>query len=188
MLEQRDIAELWRRAKRGDGIALERLLSQYRPLIISLARRWQRCGFEDAVQEAHLAVIEAIHIFDPAAGCYFGVFLRQRIRARLRTWGRRQTRWTERNTVASHPHDGDSETVPIEEWADENSSREMTQLQWQEWLQDLSPRERLVIQRQLIDGYNLSEIAAQESVSRHTVHTWKKRALQKLRKIGTKNA
>lgn len=51
----------------------------------------------------------------------------------------------------------------------------------------LSPRERFVIEKQFIEGYGLWEIAAREGVSRHTVQTWKKRAMKKLRKKWKQN-
>lgn len=171
------------RAKKGDKGAMERIFARYRPLMVNLARQWPTFWFEDALQEAHIAVMEAVRDFDPAVGCYFGVFIRQRIRSRLRTWGRRQVRWAERNVSASyHRDDVEEEGVPIEDWADEKAGQEWMGLQWDMWMKDLSPRERLVIQRQVKEGYRLAEIATQEKVSRHTVQTWKKRAMQKLRK------
>lgn len=182
VLEQTEVVLLCRQVQEGNRQAMECLLTQYRPLMVSLARKWSACPFEDALQEAHVAVIEAAQYFDPTVGCYFGVFLRQRVRAHLRTWGRRQMRWSERHMVASYSREGEDDMAPIEEWGDESATDELKELQWKEWLEGLSPREQLVLERQMIAGYTLAEIAAQELVSHHTVNTWKKRAMQKLRK------
>lgn len=166
-------------AQEGDGHALERLVRMYRPLMIRLARRWAVCGFDDALQEAHVALLEAVRRYDASYGVYFGAYVRRRIRARLRTWGRREMRWPERHVAASADETDEGDRQPVETWADERPSH--SRLWWEAWMQGLSPRERFVIERQFIDGYGLWEIAEQEAVSRHTVHTWKKRAMKKLR-------
>lgn len=187
-LERIERSDLLQRAQADDGEALASILSHYRPLIVSSASKWHHYGLDDAIQEASIAVIEAARTFDSTKGCYFGVFLRQRVRASLRTWGRRQARWAIRHTASSYTSasGGDSETVPIEDWADEKSVREVTAHEWRDWLHGLSPREKLVIQRHVIEGYPLVAIAEQESVSPHTVQTWKKRAMRKLRnKVAT---
>lgn len=181
-LQHEEVSGLCLKAKSGDREAMQELLEQYRPLMVHQAKRWPVYGFEDALQEAHVAVLEAVHVFDPDVGCYFGTFLKQRIRAHLRTWGRRQVRWSERNAVASGQCSGE-DSLPVEEWADAHTHSDQLHIEWEEWLNGLSPRERLVIVKQIIEGYSLQEIADQESVSRHTVHTWKKRAIKKLRDV-----
>lgn len=159
---------------------MSQLLRRYRPLILNLARKWSRFGIDDALQEAYVAALEAVHCFDVEGDYYFGAFLRYRIQSHLRTWGRRQIRWTTRHTVASAQRD-EEEGVAVEEWADDHAFRYPIPWEWKEWLVPLSPRERLVIIRHVIEGYTLKEIADMEAVSRHTVQTWKKRAMKKLR-------
>lgn len=179
-LQQAEMEGLCFKARSGDREAMKQLLVQYRPLMVHLAQRWPVYGFEDALQEAHVAALEAVHQFDPNVGCYFGSFLKQRIRAHLRTWGRRQVRWSERNMVAS-AESSREDSFPIEEWADVQPHVGRLNIEWKECLNVLSPRERLVIEKHVIEGYSVQEIADQESVSRYTVHTWKKRAMKKLR-------
>jgi RNA polymerase sigma factor (sigma-70 family) len=174
--------ELCLKAKSGDRKAMECLVRQYRPLMVSLANKWRGYGFDDALQEAHVAALEAVIQYSPDVGCPFGTFLKQRMRSHLRTWGRRQVRWVDRHVAASASHHGDDATLlPVEEWADVQTDFSRLPVEWAEWLDALSPREQLVLKKQVIEGYTLQEIAAEESVSRHTVHTWKKRAMKKLR-------
>jgi RNA polymerase sigma factor (sigma-70 family) len=155
------------------------VVRHYEPLVRSLARR-MNISWEDACQEGRLAVIEAVYRFDPAKGCYFGAYVKRRVWAALRTLQRREWRWQAESypSMAREEDEGEWwERLPAgmsECWDD---------AVWMEQLATLlSAREYLVIARHVIEGQTLGELATAEGVSVETVKTWKRRALQKLRR------
>ena len=90
-----DDDELLRRyAAKRDPADLEALVSRYRPLARSLARRYARgpSGLEDLEQVACLGLVKAIQRFDPARGFAFTTYAVPTIAGELKRWYR-QTAW-----------------------------------------------------------------------------------------------
>lgn len=168
--------------RRGEREQLALIVRHYEPLVRSLARR-MNLPPEDACQEGRLAVVEAALRFDPAVGCYFGAYVKRRVWAALRTYQRREWRWRRQ----SHVPCGGLEEEEGEWWERWPDGRPVP---WDEavWLEQLagllSPRERLVLRRHMLEGLTLQELAEAEGVSAETAKTWKRRALQKLRRHG----
>lgn len=160
-------------AKQGDRQALEDIVQRYEPLVRSEVKRFALNDWEEACQQARLAIVEAVFLYDPSYGCYFGTFLKRRVWAALRTWQRKEWRWR-RELPLSH-----------EDWEEgglhEPASTVFADTDWRQWLAGLSEREQQVIIRSVVEGYSLKELAAMYHVSLETVKTWKKRALKKLR-------
>ena len=164
--------------QQGERDKLEAILQHYEPLVCSLARRMS-LSWEDACQEGRLAVIEAVYRYDPAVGCYFGVYLKRRVWAALRTLQRREWRWRAEYHPSSRHEEEEVEWW--ERWPDEG------RFSWDDavWLmqltRNLSPRETLVLTKHVIEGRTLQELAKAEGVSADTVKTWKRRLVKKLR-------
>jgi RNA polymerase sigma factor (sigma-70 family) len=77
---------LLRAARRGDRGARDRLVTEYLPLVRSLASRYRSYGlsFDDLVQEGCLGLLEAIDRYDAARGSGFESFARFRVRRAIR--------------------------------------------------------------------------------------------------------
>lgn len=65
-LSAADELALWHRYRAGDIASRDQLLLAHEPLIQRIARRWSSLPFDDAAQEARLACLNALKIFDPA--------------------------------------------------------------------------------------------------------------------------
>lgn len=78
---ERALARRWR--DHGDGAALDRLVTAYMRLAISMAGRYRRHGasMPDLVQEAHIGLIKAAARFDPDRGVRFSTYAMWWIRA-----------------------------------------------------------------------------------------------------------
>lgn len=166
--------------QRGEREKLADIVRHYEPLVRSLVRR-MNLSWEDGCQEGRLAVMEAVERFDPTVGCYFGVYVKRRVWAALRTLQRREWRW---RTEGRFPADGwdEEEGQWWERWPDERPHP------WDDaiWLEQLaaflSPREQLILRKHVMEGRTLQELAAAEGVCVDTVKTWKRRLAQKLRR------
>nr|MBO2480051.1 hypothetical protein [Bacillota bacterium] len=168
-------------AQQGNKEALADIVRLYEPLVRSIVRR-MNLSWEDACQEGRLAVVEAVYRFDPAVGCYFGTYVKKRVWGALRTWQRREWRWQAERFFAPTDEEEEEKEDWWERWPDADASG------WDDtvWLAQLatmlSPRERLVLEKHIVEGQTLRELATAAGVSTETAKTWKRRALQKLRR------
>ena len=165
------------KAQQGDIAAMEAILHQYKPLLLSFAKkRYVDNNFEDTYQEAVIAAIKAITDYNSNYGVYFGVFLKKRIWQHLYHLLQRQTK-SDLSFIlldpekVEHPHLTflmDLET-PI----------------WLEQLdQILSERERTTLYLS-IQGFSTQEIANQLHVSMNTIKTYRKRIQKKGRSLSS---
>ncbi len=85
--QETEIEELFERWTRDrDRAARDRIVEEYMPLARSLAYRYARSSepFEDLVQVASLALVKAVHRFDPSRGRRFGAYAVPTILGELR--------------------------------------------------------------------------------------------------------
>jgi RNA polymerase primary sigma factor len=75
--------DLCTRAKSGDRDAIDRLLKMHEGCLVRYARRFRSIDFDDALQEARIAAIEALENFDPTLGYRFLTFACRKILWRL---------------------------------------------------------------------------------------------------------
>lgn len=90
MLDADEERSLIERAQRGDRRASDKLILAYRPLAIRFAQDSARNGggdVEDLVQEAMVALIETVPLFDTSRGHRFGTFARWHILHRVSQHG-----------------------------------------------------------------------------------------------------
>lgn len=69
-----EVLETWiTQARAGDQEAKLRLLTAYRPLILSMVTRYvyDRDSLEDSIQEGSLIFLEAVKTYEPESGVYF---------------------------------------------------------------------------------------------------------------------
>ncbi|MCY0888014.1 MAG: RNA polymerase sigma factor [Alicyclobacillaceae bacterium] len=171
--------------KQGDEASATRLIEQFQPLLRNVAAKYHSLSYEDAYQEACLALLEAAKRFDETQGTPVLWYLQRMVHASVHTAMRRI--WTyQRRMVYVQNRDEDTETDSWEELPDESSA--VATAQWedafvlQHWMKraKLSPNETLALAARL-KGWSLSDLAAKHGVSSETAKTWNKRAVRKLR-------
>jgi RNA polymerase sigma-32 factor len=93
LLERDEETELARRAERGDGEALHRLVASHLRYVIKIARRYRGWGLpmNDLIQEGTLGLVQAVRRFDPERGVRLSTYAVWSIRSAiqeyvLRSW------------------------------------------------------------------------------------------------------
>ncbi|MGZ4122973.1 MAG: RNA polymerase sigma factor [Tumebacillaceae bacterium] len=172
-------------AQQQNSTALLRLLEEFENVIHAACRRFTVpfCEQGDLLQEAYVGFLKAVQTFDPTRGSTFAHFAKtktqeaawQYIRVRNRN---RQREMTESLTTGE---DGDTGLSLWEQLPDTGSSEPFCELEWRSLLQGLSEREALAVERIVIDGLSMADLARLEGVSPGTVKTWKQRAFLKIR-------
>ncbi|MDQ0189376.1 sigma-70 family RNA polymerase sigma factor [Alicyclobacillus cycloheptanicus] len=183
-------------ARDGDKAAVDQLFADFGRLMRKIAGRYAHLSYEDAVQEAGLALLEAVQLWDPARGVRFAAFAAAKMRGDVRTAMRRE--WTlQARTLRGRieaPSDGDdgavrdriTQTLDASAVADWRVSAASAELQLTLDAAGLSPRERQYVEGALC-GYTNAEICRAQGVSSETVKTWRKRAFRKVRGVLTTN-
>ena len=171
-------------AAREDGAKMIALLESFENLIQSACRRFSVPPAErsDLLQEAYWAFIKAVKEFDPAKSSGFPGYAKAKTREAVWQAIRVRSRNNARE-LADRPAgtSGEDESSLLEQWPDGHSGEAFSELEWRSLLASLSEREMLVVERIVIDGLTMAELARQEHVSPDTVKTWKKRAFAKIR-------
>ena len=165
------------KAQQGDIAAMEAILHQYRPLLITFAKKkYVDNSFEDTYQEAVIATIKAITEYDSTYGVYFGTFLKKRIWQHLYHQLQRQKK-NAISTLLLDPHRVQHPHLTLQMDLD-------TPL-WLEQLEKiLSARERTTFYLS-IEGFSTQEIANQLQVSINTVKTFRKRIQKKIKGLSS---
>ncbi|PWK16238.1 RNA polymerase sigma factor [Tumebacillus permanentifrigoris] len=172
------------KAQAQDSAALLELLHEFDNLIQAAARHFQVPHNErsDLLQESYLGFLKAVYTFDPARGHPFAAHAKTQTRAAVWQFLRVKNRTTSREIVYSA---GDSESSegesPLELTVDPQAEDNFSELEWRELLASLSERQALAVQRLVIDGYSMTELARLEGVHPDTVNTWKQRAFAKIK-------
>ena len=75
-IDRSEEGALWKRAKKGDKKAREKLLQMHLRLVIPTAKRFYRRGTElmDLIEEGNLGLLQAIDKFDPSKGYRFSTY------------------------------------------------------------------------------------------------------------------
>ena len=182
--------ELVALAQGGDEAALLQLVSQFEPLVLSVARRYQDVSLEDAKQHGYLAIIDAIHGYDDSLGVPFAGYARMKVHGDVRTTMRKEWRHQGR-MVYTRETDDEVESVGLAaedkvafiNWR-ENPDGMVLRTEWLDLVKHakLSPREALSIEG-VLKGLSSTDIAKACNVSVETAKTWRKRAMRKLRAV-----
>ncbi len=175
-------------ARHGDKEGMTKLFGAYEPLLRATGRRYQSgVGFEEAYQEACVAFLEAVWLWQSDFGVPFPAFAKAKVRGDVRTAMRRIWRYEQRRMLPTVANDGEQ---PVHELWDgaanglDFTSDEDTKLCIRQIIgkAGLSDREKQYVNG-FLQGKTPRELAAQAGVSTETVKTWRKRAFQKLRTV-----
>jgi RNA polymerase sigma factor (sigma-70 family) len=174
---------LVRQAQANDGPAMCQLLDEFENLIKSATRRFHVPFSEqaDLLQEAYLGFVRAVHSFDPARSSGFPGYAKSKVREAVWQHVRVRSRLRGRE-LGDRPGGSEEDGASLlEQVADEESLASFSELEWRELLSSLSEREMLAVEKIVIDGLTMADLARMEGVSRDTVKTWKLRAFAKIR-------
>jgi RNA polymerase sigma factor (sigma-70 family) len=172
-------------AQDGNQEAIATLCQAFTPLILKIVARYQghHQAYEDLQQIGYVHFLEAIHDYKASYGVYFAYYAHHKIQGAIFSQVRKIERETSRRDDRQcHRHDEQEEEDVFAHLCAQNPPME-AHLLWQETLAPLSPRERLYLTAVIVQGYTMPEVAASCHVSLETVHTWRKRALAKLRRL-----
>lgn len=75
-IDRSEEASLWKKAKKGDKAARQRLVQMHLRLVVPTAKRFSRFGIElmDLIEEGNLGLLQAIDKFDPSKGYRFSTY------------------------------------------------------------------------------------------------------------------
>lgn len=75
-MKREEMAELWKRIKKGDAQAKNLMMERNLRLVIPTAKRFQRSGIElmDLIEEGNLGLLQAIEKYDPSKGYRFSTY------------------------------------------------------------------------------------------------------------------
>ncbi|WP_261132504.1 sigma-70 family RNA polymerase sigma factor [Bacillus sp. Marseille-Q3570] len=151
----------------------EKVLENFDPLIKTMIRRYSySLEFDESYQIGRIALWEAYERFDPDKGAFpayaqrylSGRFL-QMLNRKCVTMIHAEERTLEDNYTFVVPY--------------------LDDLIVNDYLQNLSERERLYVDEIILKQGSMKELARIEGVSYETVRSWRKKALDKLRIKGT---
>lgn len=155
------------------SVSFEEVAHAYEPLIKKCIRQWHlQKGYDDMYQTALIALWEAFVKFDPKKG-YFPSYAEAYIRGRLRNEMTRERKYTEHHLMNSD--------LLMNKGKNLLNKDLLENITFLELLKDLTIREKLWVQRAIVEGWKTLDIACSEGVSQHTVRSWKKSAIKKLK-------
>ncbi|ASS73876.1 hypothetical protein CIG75_02070 [Tumebacillus algifaecis] len=172
------------RAQQQDSTALLMLLQEFENVIVKAARRFTVPHSErgDLLQEAYIAFLLAVQQFDPTRGVPFPAYAKAKTQERVWHYIRVRNRNHSRELADNSLGDGEGEAATLLEMQpDPQAADSFCELEWRSLLTSLSEREALAVEKIVIDGLSMAELARMEGVSADTVKTWKRRALVKIR-------
>ena len=75
-IDREEMAQLWKRVKKGDAKAKNRIMEMNLRLVVPTAKRFQRPGMElmDLIEEGNLGLLQAIEKFEPKKGYRFSTY------------------------------------------------------------------------------------------------------------------
>lgn len=75
-IDRDEMARLWKRVKKGDEAAKNRIMEMNLRLVVPTAKRFQRPGMElmDLIEEGNLGLMQAIEKFEPQKGYRFSTY------------------------------------------------------------------------------------------------------------------
>lgn len=176
--------EVVQQAQQRDSVALVRLLEEFENVIQGACRRFVLPASErgDLLQEAYIGFLKAVFTFDPRLGVPFAAYAKAKTKEATWQYIRVRNRKQEREFAGSASSAEEDGGLPIlEQVADPHTEEPFCEMEWRSLLRSLSEREALAVEKLVIDGMTMAELARMEGVSPETVKTWKKRAFVKIR-------
>ncbi|WP_100374114.1 sigma-70 family RNA polymerase sigma factor [Bacillus sp. FJAT-45037] len=162
------------------GVSFEEILSQYEPLIKGQLKKLNLYRSHDHFYQIGVCALwEAYLKYEEGRGS-FAAFAMYTVRGHMLMELRRQRTYDERFVLQDQQVSTDF-VVPAPSEDVINEHDPLAELA--PYLHLLSERERLWVREAIIYEKKLSEIAAEQGVSKNTVSSWRKTALKKMREV-----
>lgn len=167
-------------AKTGDKKSMEEIIKSYTPYIIKTARTIYVKGYEleDLIQIGQLSIIRAVKSFDVHRSKNFTTYATKSVSRAYYSLIRKNIKTPSCCSINSINNEG---CELIESIASEENLEEKTVLKMA--LQELTAECREIIQWIYFENKTLELYAEKKGISYRTAIRWKKRALEKLRKL-----
>lgn len=164
------------RAKDGDKAAMEEILTEYRPLVLSSARNVYINGYEreDLIQIGYLSVMKAIKSFDPSSDS-FSSYVKNSVKNNFYYLIRGKARLNYEGAL--------EDDILSEENLEETVINCNQADRLKEALQKLSDEDKMLIDFLFFKGYTLNKCAAILDSSKSTISRRKDKILGYLRII-----
>jgi RNA polymerase sigma factor (sigma-70 family) len=172
----------------GDEAATRQVLERFRGMLLKIASRYRHISFADALQEGYLSILTAMTQYDCSLGIPFAAYASRKVhgdvRTAMRRWWRYEDRIEKEDTEEGHINPLWDEVQDRYGHSVNSTTSEYALAEWRALFAaaGLSPRERLAMTT-LMNGWKTGEVAKAMCVSAETVKTWRKRAMEKLRKV-----
>jgi RNA polymerase sigma factor (sigma-70 family) len=158
--------------------SFEDIARQFEPMIKSTIKKLHVYkNFEEMYQIGFIALWEAYWKYDPQKG-YFAGYAQTTVRGRMLTALTESKKYDERHTF---PDPGSEQYDYFSFIIDESCILPFEDEGLTDYFKGLSRREMTWVNKGLWQGMKTKEIAADEHVSPHTVRSWKKQAIKKMR-------
>jgi RNA polymerase sigma-70 factor, ECF subfamily len=180
-LTRPDPSALLSRIAVGDEAAVAQFVAAFGAMVLVLARRWSTdsADAEDAVQEIFLDLWKAAGRYDAAKASergFVAMIARRRLIGRLRKRSR------------DVPGDGIPDGFDLPDESDGQGERVARAMDARAALEQLTPMQRRLIERHLLDGKTPDDIARESQVPLGTVKSHIRRGLLKARALLTGRA
>ncbi|MFC7393117.1 sigma-70 family RNA polymerase sigma factor [Scopulibacillus cellulosilyticus] len=155
--------------------SFEQLAEDFTPLIKkTIVNLHLQNDFDEMFQIGLIALWKAYQAFNPEKG-FFPSFAKSYIHGELITAIKKRKRFQDRHLFSES-------TIKIQQNVAGEEDCYFKNTLLEEWTNGLTERETLWIKFAIIDDETTQTIAEKEKVSTHTVRSWKKSAIKKLRK------
>jgi bacteriocin uviA len=184
-MENQEVLELIRKAKKGNNEATEKLIERYLNTVRKINHKWGNS--DDGFQEGILGIYQAIKTYDESFNTKFMTHLYFHIEAKIRKYIDKE-RYRVPQYVIERIKKGEQEKVyfsGIEELELEAKNIDNENLEnkilIEKVLNYCTDQERTVIKYLFFEDYSGEEVAKKLGMSRQWVHSIKHRAFEKIR-------
>lgn len=184
-MENQEVLELIREAKKGNNEATEKLIEQYLNAVRKINNKWG--GTDDGFQEGILGIYQAIKTFDESYNTKFMTHLYFHIEAKIRRYIDKE-RYRVPQYVIESIKKGKQERLyfsEIENFEIEDGSIDNEDLENKVLIEKLlnccTKQEKEVLNLLFFEGYSGQAVAEKLGMSRQWVHSIKHRAFEKIR-------
>ena len=165
------------------------IMVKYTPLVRRVAHRFDgMLEFEDAVQVGSIGLLEAIRVYDPAAGIPFGTVAHKRVRGRIidqirLVYGRERQRYNNTSHLSSYTDQQVEDMFGTEDNAEAAINGLASAEELQAALDQLPQLPRAVIILLFGGSMSVKAIAERWNVSAMLISRYKREGLEQLRRI-----
>ncbi|NLL81850.1 MAG: sigma-70 family RNA polymerase sigma factor [Tissierellia bacterium] len=174
------------KAKKGDSKAVEQILNDLHPLIISSIKRYyyRLDLFDDLIQDGRIVIIECINNYDEAKGVFFLGYVKTMLRYTYLNKHRDRSNLSLNEKIGN---DEEDELIDLLESKEESAIEKIIKFDENQALRqaiiELPMRQRQVIISYFYEELTISQIAKKYNIAYRTVVNVKTGALKNLKGI-----